>query len=146
MQNEEIKVAFQNVYDDWNARNWEGFFSYFDSALKCDWLIELGLTSDLEGYKQYVAMILDGFPDMQMQLEDIIAEGDKVVHRYSGQGTHTGSFIGLPPTGKIVHFEGINISYKRGDKTVELYALGNDVSVLRQLGILPAIPSVGDPT
>ena len=53
-----------------------------------------------EGAKQYVAALRAAFPDLHMTIEDQIAEGDRVVTRWTARGTHTGEFHGIPPTGK----------------------------------------------
>jgi predicted ester cyclase len=54
-------------------------------------------TLDLEGYKQTLAMAFAAFPDWHLTIEDMIAEGDKVVTRYTIRGTHQGAFLGIPP-------------------------------------------------
>ncbi|MDQ3397300.1 MAG: ester cyclase [Deinococcota bacterium] len=57
----------------------------------------------LEGFKQFVAMLATAFPDLQVTLEDMIAEGDKVVARVTVSGTHKGTFMGsIIPNGKQV--------------------------------------------
>ena len=53
-----------------------------------------------EGYRQLVAMYRGAFPDLNVTMVDMIAEGDKVVARWTSQGTNTGEMMGMPPTGK----------------------------------------------
>jgi len=62
-----------------------------------------------EGIKQFYSMFLKVFPDIHETIEDIIAEGDKVWHRFKCTGTHKGEHLGLAPTGKKVTWTGVNI-------------------------------------
>jgi predicted ester cyclase len=52
-----------------------------------------------EPFKQFMSMLLTAFPDLHFSIEDVIGEGDKVVVRFTGRGTHQGDFMGIPPTG-----------------------------------------------
>ena len=63
-----------------------------------------------EDMKEYVSIFHSAFPDFRVTLDDQIAEGDKVVNRWTARGTHRGEFQGIPPTGKEVEFTGIHIS------------------------------------
>lgn len=63
-----------------------------------------------EGFKQFVDRIASAFPDLQVTVEDLIAEGDKVVARVTIDATHMGTFLGrIPATGKRVSYGGIDI-------------------------------------
>lgn len=62
-----------------------------------------------EGLKQFFAMMDSGFPDFHATVEDMLAEGDKVAFRFTFHGTHQGEFMGIPPTGKQVTMQGIDI-------------------------------------
>lgn len=90
-----------------------------------------------EDYKQF----LSGFNAAlsgQFTVEDLIAEGDKVVVRYTYRGTHRGPWRGVAPTGKTVTFTG-TITYRIVDgKAVEGWQNADNLSVLQQLGLLPA--------
>ena len=68
-----------------------------------------GATQGVEGRKQAVAMFRRAFPDLQSTVEDLIAEGDRVVARVNMRGTNTGEFMGRPPTGRPVNVTGIDI-------------------------------------
>lgn len=56
----------------------------------------------IEGVKDYIAMVRTGFPDISITIEDLIAEGDRVVVRTTWRGTHLGEYEGMMPTGKRV--------------------------------------------
>src|SRR5215510_6880076 len=78
-----------------------------------------GIPSGLEGAKAAHQIMLSGFPDYQTRIDELIAEGDKVVARITMSGTHTGSFMGIPATEKKVEFTGIYIARIANGKVVE---------------------------
>jgi steroid delta-isomerase-like uncharacterized protein len=75
-----------------------------------------------EGAKQHVAQLRAGFPDLRFTIEDQIAEGDRVVTRWSARGTHKGTFQGVPATGREVRLVGTDIDRIIGGKIVECWA------------------------
>jgi len=86
--------------------------------------------------KQFYTMFLNAFPDYHETIEDIIAEGDKVWHRFKCTGTHTGEFQGLAPTGKKVTWTGVNIWCIVDGKVVEKESVYDMLDFLKQLGII----------
>jgi steroid delta-isomerase-like uncharacterized protein len=95
--------------------------------------------NDLEGFKQWVITTRTGFPDLKVTIEDIIAEGDKVVTRWTFRGTHKGELGGIPPTGKQVTMTGITIDRIADGKTVESWWNSDGLGFLQQLGVIPPI-------
>ncbi len=92
----------------------------------------------LEEAEQFVAMIKTAFPDMSTTVEDVIAEGEKVVTRVTIRGTHQGEVEEYgPPTGKQVELEGITIHRFEEGKIVEEWNSYDNLSILRQLGLAP---------
>ena len=88
----------------------------------------------LEGAKLVHQKTLIGMPDYHTKIEDLIAEGDKVVARVSMTGTHIGDFYGIPPTGRRVNLTGIFIVRIADGKIVEHWGEEDGVKVLRELG------------
>jgi len=78
-----------------------------------------GLPGGLEGAKQIATMVRTGFPDVHYTIEDIIAEGDRVVVRFTFRGNHKGDFRGITPTGEQVTVTGISIYRVVGGKIEE---------------------------
>jgi steroid delta-isomerase-like uncharacterized protein len=97
-----------------------------------------GPVHGLEGYKQFVNMYLSAFPDLKFTIEDEIAEGDKVVTRYTSRGTHRADLQGIPPTGKQVTVTGIVIGRFANGKLVEGWLDFDALGMLQQLGVIPA--------
>ena len=91
-----------------------------------------------EGLKQYIMMYRTAFPDAHYTVEDQIAEGDKVVTRWSGRGTHQGPLMGIPPTGKQGTVTGISIDRFEGGKIVETWTELDALGMMQQLGVIPA--------
>jgi steroid delta-isomerase-like uncharacterized protein len=91
-----------------------------------------------EGVKQVVALFHTAFPDIRFTVEDLIAEGDRVVDRWIARGTHRGEFMGLPPTGQQVTLTGIDIMRVAGGKVVEIWHNEDALGLMQQLGAIPA--------
>ena len=90
-----------------------------------------------EGFKQFVTMGITAFPDCRVTIEDLIAEGDRVVDRFTFRGTHRGDFMGIAPTGKQVEFSGIVICRFEGGKEVEVWEVNDQFGMMQQLGVIP---------
>ena len=99
-----------------------------------------GLAPGREGYQQFLQLYWAAFPDLQLTIEDQVAEGDKVVTRWTWRGTHRGEFQGIPPTGAQVTLTGMNIDRIVGGRIVERWVQFDGVGLLQQLGAL-ATPS-----
>jgi len=91
-----------------------------------------------EDVKRIVRMLRSMLPDLRINVEAMIAEGDFVVSRYTAIGTDTVGFMGMPPTGKTVRTPAIQIFRFSNGKIVESWAARDDLGTLRQLGQLPA--------
>lgn len=92
-----------------------------------------------EGTKRAIAMFLTAFPDVHLTIDDMIAEGDKVVTRYTSRGAQKGTFMGIPPTGKQMTVSSIIIARIADGKIVEEWGLDDQMGMLQQLGVIPAL-------
>jgi predicted ester cyclase len=94
----------------------------------------------LEAAKQAAANYREAFPNLQVTIEDLIAEGDKVAARIRFRGTHQGELEGIAPTGRRVEATGIIISRIEGGKIAEdCWANFDDLGLMRQLGAIPEL-------
>jgi steroid delta-isomerase-like uncharacterized protein len=89
-----------------------------------------------EGFKEYVGMYRSAFPDLHVQIEDQIAEGDRVATRWTGTGTHDGDLAGIAPTGKRVTVPGMEIVRIANGKLVEGWEGYDSGTLMRQLGVM----------
>jgi steroid delta-isomerase-like uncharacterized protein len=96
-----------------------------------------GQTPDREGHKQILAAFRSAFPDLSVTTDDIIAEGDKVVSRWTARGTHEGELMGIAPTGKEVTITGIDVLRIAEGKVVERWAEYDALGMMQQLGVVP---------
>jgi predicted ester cyclase len=94
---------------------------------------------DLSSLKEFNTAAYSTFPDIRFTLEDLVAEGDKVVYRASARGTHKGEFMGIAATGKQVTFTSIVISCIANGKFQEDWESLDGLYVLQQLGVGPKI-------
>jgi len=91
-----------------------------------------------EALKQFVLMYRSALPDVQMTIEDQIADGDKVVTRWTARGTHKGELMGIPPTGKQTTVTGISFNRWANGKVVESWTNFDALGMMQQLGVVPA--------
>ena len=97
-----------------------------------------GIARDREGVKQLTAMFRSAFPDFKATIDDIVAEGDKVVIRQTWSGTHQGEFMGVPPTGKSISINVIDIIRIAEGQFVEHWGVMDQMAMMQQLGVIPA--------
>ena len=100
-----------------------------------------GLPAGRLGLKQMIANLRAAFPDLYCTVEDEIREGDKLAAHWTMRGTHRGSYLGNPPTGKQVSSLGIIFARIAEGKIVENRILIDQMGLLQQLGVVP--PSRG---
>jgi predicted ester cyclase len=131
-ENKKIVHRYQEIY---NSNNLDALGEVVSEDLLTPRIIP-GIPSGIEGAKAAHRIMLAGFPDYQTIIDDIFAEGDKVAARITMTGTHTGDFMGIPPTSKHVSFTGIYIARIANEKIVEHWGEEDGVSLLQQLGIL----------
>jgi steroid delta-isomerase-like uncharacterized protein len=91
-----------------------------------------------EGFKQLVTMYRSAFPDLHLDVDELIADGDTVVSRWTGRGIQRGELMGIAPTGKQVTVTGVVITRFRGGKAAEDWELIDTLGMLQQLGAVPA--------
>ena len=97
-----------------------------------------GLPPGPEGSKMIVTVYRNAFPDIQFTIDEQIAEGDKVVTRWTGHGTHKGELAGIPATGKSATVTGIGVDRIVNGKIVESWGIFDQFGMLQQLGVIPA--------
>jgi steroid delta-isomerase-like uncharacterized protein len=91
----------------------------------------------LEELRRYVTVYRAAFPDIQDTVVDIVAEGDKVVVRWTSRGTHQGEFMGIAPTGRHVTFTGMRLFRIAENKIAESWVNIDQLGLLEQLGAVP---------
>ncbi len=139
MSIEENKVLMSRFLEEvFNKKNLAAI-DEFIAPDQIDHTLPPFLPTTPEGTKRAIDMFLKAFPDMHLTIEDMIAEGDKVVIRYTSRGSQRGAFMGIPPTGKQMTVSSIIIARIADGKIVEEWGLDDQMGMLQQLGIIPAL-------
>jgi steroid delta-isomerase-like uncharacterized protein len=97
-----------------------------------------GLPPGADGLKPIFTAFRTAFPDLHFTIDDMISDGEKVVTRWTLQGTHQREFMGIPPTGKQVVVGGIEMERIVGGKIVEHWLQADNMGLMRQLGVIPS--------
>jgi steroid delta-isomerase-like uncharacterized protein len=125
----------------WNDEIWsKGNLAMIDELMAPDFVFNFpsaGAAPDREGYKQTVVEFRGPCSDIQSIAEEVIAEGKKVVVRWTWSGAHTGEVWGVAPTGKRLTLTGISILRIEGGKIVEEWGEMDNLGLMGQLGLLP---------
>jgi steroid delta-isomerase-like uncharacterized protein len=137
-QNKAIALRF--AQDGWGTNpNWK---KTWDELMSMDVVHHFNSAVEpivgLEANKTFNESLFQGFPDIHHTMEDVVAEGDKVVYRTTIQGTHTGEFLGTPPTGKAVKVNDFTLLRIADGKIVEWWYECNLLEVMQQLGLVSA--------
>jgi steroid delta-isomerase-like uncharacterized protein len=133
-------AAMRRLYELINAGDIEGF-----GAQLADGFVEhegaAGLEPSKEGVMQFFRMYRASFPDLRMDVEEVLPSGDRVVGRIRATGTHTGEpFMGLPASGKSVDVRLIDITRFDDDGLAhEHWGVFDALSMMQQLGAIPAM-------
>lgn len=128
--NKELIRRYQDAY---NSNKLE----VLDELLHPDWKTNAwpdGVPQSVDSAKAFYQAVQEMFSDVEYTTEDLIAEGDRVVQRWTFRATHAGVFIGLPPSGKTITAAGISIFRIADGKIVEHWAFADDLGFLHQLG------------
>jgi steroid delta-isomerase-like uncharacterized protein len=95
-----------------------------------------------ESEKKRATLYRTAFPDLRLTIEDIIAEGETVVARWSCRGTHKGDLSGIAPTGKQFTISGVSIARFTGSKMAEGWINWDAQGLMQQLGVVPELAKV----
>lgn len=88
-----------------------------------------------QGYIDFFLKLREAFPDMEVKVETLLADDDKVAFAYTLTGTHEGDFNGIPATGKSIKARGMQISRFENGKMVERWGSSDELGILKQLGL-----------
>lgn len=131
------KAIFRAYIDEvWNRGNLAAMDRYF-SEDHLDHSAPSGQGEGLAGLKPIFAMFQSAFGEIHVSVDDQIAEGDKLVCRNTFRGTHQGPFFGIPATGRRVTVTQTHIFRMAEGKLTEHWSNSDDLSMLRQLGVIP---------
>lgn len=102
-----------------------------------------GQAPDRTGLTQFIKTFHGPLPDLRVQIDDMIAQGDRVVARWTARATHQGTFLQIPSTGKQVTISGIDIMRIADGKIVEHWGYQDQLGFVKEIGVLPALAMAG---
>lgn len=141
MSAEDNKVLAQHWLNNvWN----EGDLSLIDELIAPNYVLHDPMRPGLRGrtgIKESISLFRAAFPDLHFTIEDQIAEGEKVVTRYTVQGTHLGPIMGIAATGKQGTITGMDIYRIREGKIEEAWSNWDALRLLQEMGVIPSWPS-----
>lgn len=144
MSTEQNKELARRFYDAWNRNDRQALWELFsDDAV--DHNPGPTQVSGKEGIRQSLNQFLDAFPNSQVTVDYLIAEGDKVTDHGVLTAVHSREFLGIPSTGKPVRIE-FTDTYRIANGTiVEIWHIEDNLGLLQQIGAIPAHPSAQPP-
>ncbi|MBI3944183.1 MAG: ester cyclase [Chloroflexi bacterium] len=138
MSTEENKALIRRL----NEEFWiKGNAGILDEVFAPDFLDHTALPGSVpgrEGLKQSITMFRAAFSDISDSIDDLIAEGDKVVWRWTFHGTQTDTVMGVPATGKQITFTGITIDRIANGRIIERWTQADYMGFMQQLGVIPS--------
>jgi steroid delta-isomerase-like uncharacterized protein len=138
MSVEQNKAVVRRLFEEAvNQRN----IAVLDELLADDIAIHTpvpGVEPGLEGFKRFLGIFLDAFPQQSAEIHQMVAEGDRVAVLHTHHVVHGGELMGLPPTGKEAHVQGIEIFRLRDGKIAEFWHQDDFLGLMQQLGVIPA--------
>ena len=138
MGTEDNKAIIRRIGEEfWNQGKTEVLDEVF-AADAVDHNAAPGQPPGREGIKLVNLGFRVAMPDMQLTVDDVVAEDDKVVWRWTAQGTHRGELMGIPPTGRRATISGISIDRFADGRIVERWLQMDMLGLLQQLGAIPA--------
>lgn len=130
------KAAFSRFHDAVNSGDLDAISKAIDEVVAPDVVFHAPAPNGMTGVqalKQVWVTLLRAFPDIHVAIEDVVAEGDKVVYRNTVTGTHLGEYRGMPPTGRSVTYDEIFIIRFADGLIAEIWGVVDVFAQLRQL-------------
>ena len=139
MSTKDLKALDRHFFEEWNKGK-AAAMKALDEACATNIVWHDANGQDIHGledFKKSMGEFFDAFPDQHFAIDEMIAEGDKVVVRYKATGTHKGAFMGIPPTNRKITLSVIEIDRIVGGKFVEGWISLDTLGMMQQLGVIP---------
>lgn len=136
MSTEQNTMLARRLFEEtWNSKN----LAVLDEMVAPNFVFHNSVQTFYgpEGFKQFATTYHSAFPEAHFTIEDVIAEGDTVVLRWTARGRQSGEFLGIPPSGKEVTVSGITITLLSNGKSVESWGEFDALGMLQQIGVIP---------
>jgi steroid delta-isomerase-like uncharacterized protein len=134
MSAEQNKALARRFYEVFNSGNVEPL----DAVVPVNYIQHTpGVPPGRDGVQMFMGMFRAAFPDVHLHTEDLLADGDRVVGRWTVHGTQQGEIFNIPATGKAIHLTGIDIWRVENGLLAEHWDAWNQLGMMQQLGVMP---------
>ena len=130
------KATYRRFCEAWDNREFDRFSEFIAPDLVLH--MPRAEVAGIAGLRQIAEAGLAASADRRTVLEALVAEGDMVVCRYTSEGTHTGEFQGIAPTGRRWSFEGFELARFAGGRIAEAWGVRDELGLMQQMGVGPA--------
>ena len=135
---EENKALVRRVVEEaWNRGNLEVIDEIFAPDYT-EHILRPGQEAGIEGYKARVLTTRAAFPDLVCDVQDLIAEDDRIALRYTLRGRHDGELAGIPASGQRMSSDGMAFARFQNGRIVERWQVHDELALLQQIGAFPA--------
>jgi steroid delta-isomerase-like uncharacterized protein len=131
-----MRIA-REVIDAWNAHDPEHLLKLFDEKYVAESDTLPTPINSAAGVREFMRIYITAFPDLRFTIDQMLAEGDSVVTRWTAAGTQRGVLMGIPPTNRATVTRGCTIAQCKAGKVVHDWIYWDTGNLLRQLGVLP---------
>lgn len=126
-------VVRRNTEEVQGKGNFQVFDELFDDNF-VDHTTQPGTTPDKEGVRKLYTYMREAFPDFHAEIHWQLLDDDRVTTYKTYHGTHLGTFLGVPATGRAIHFETVDVMRVQGGKITDHWGVGNLLSLMQQIG------------
>jgi predicted ester cyclase len=134
-----VRFIFDHAFNQGNLAIVDDLLSVNSVAHMPGW----SMSANRLGLKQMIATLRSAFPDLHCTVQDEIEQAGKLAALWTMRGTHTGSFFGNLPTGRLVEVQGFIFAHTKNERIVEGWLMIDQIGVLQQIGVVP--PPRGKP-
>jgi len=130
----EVEEVLHAIYEAINTGN----LALLDKFVAPDYVEHSEGFQGVEPFKQQIAAFRAAFPDLRVTIDDLMIDGDRFASRTTVTGTHTGDLMGMPPTGRSISVEAVDLGRIENGQAKDRWGGLNMYSMLTQLGVIPA--------
>ena len=134
MNHEANKNLIRRYVATWNSGDLEALSQFWAPEMRHH---TRSRSHDFEGVRKIVTDFGEAFPDLHFELEDIVAEGDRVVTRMRATGTHTSDYMGVPASGRSIDCQVMGIARIENGKMAEHWGVTDELAIMQQIGLVP---------
>jgi steroid delta-isomerase-like uncharacterized protein len=145
MAADENRQVIRQVFNAWNAHDAESYLKLLDKETVWDSDAFPAPFRGHEGARQFFQVYVRAFPDLHLDIEQMIADEDYVVTRWRSSGTHRGDLGGIAPTNRRAELHGCTVTEVTNGKVGRAWVYFDNARLLRQLGVTPEPPGLRQP-